>query len=78
VLRVPLSQARLPMALPAVAVKSPAVAAARVETERADLVRAGFELAVLVHLPSSQEQAAPPASNCQANSNDERDRHELT
>jgi hypothetical protein len=78
VLRAPLSQARLPMAsaLPAMAVKAPA--AAQMETARVDLVRADFELAVLVRLPSSQEQAAPPTLNCQANSIDERDKNEPT
>ncbi|MFY9762497.1 MAG: hypothetical protein WB772_16840 [Xanthobacteraceae bacterium] len=64
--------------LPVMAVKTSAAAAARVETERADLAPADFELAVLVRLPSSQEQEAPPALNCQANSTDERDKHEPT
>jgi hypothetical protein len=80
VLRAPPLQAQLPTAsvLLAVVVKAPAVAAVRVETERVDLARAGFELAVLVRSLSSQEQGAPPALNCQANSTDEREKHELT
>jgi hypothetical protein len=73
VLRAPPLQAQ-----PLTAVKALVVAAARVETERVDLAPADFELVVLVRLPSSQEQAARPALNCQANSIDERDKHEPT